>query len=87
MSITLQRERAERASAPPVRELADQAFSRAAGAIRIGNAIGAAFTNKRVLEPVEACIMLTTGVLLLALATLFALFPRRVRIERLNRDV
>ncbi len=32
MSITLQRERAERASAQPMRELADQAFSRAAGA-------------------------------------------------------
>jgi hypothetical protein len=32
MSITLQRERMERASAPPMRELADQAFSRAAGA-------------------------------------------------------
>jgi len=32
MSTTLQRERMERASAPPMRELADQAFSRAAGA-------------------------------------------------------
>jgi cardiolipin synthase len=48
----------------------------AAGAIRIGNAIGAAFTNRRVLEPVEARIMATTGALLLALAVLFALFPR-----------
>jgi cardiolipin synthase len=48
----------------------------AAGAIRIGNAIGAAFTNRRVLEPVEARIMITVGVLLLALATLFAFFPR-----------
>ncbi|HKP72686.1 MAG TPA: phospholipase D-like domain-containing protein [Pyrinomonadaceae bacterium] len=48
----------------------------AAGAIRIGNAVGAAFTNRRVLEPVEAHIMLTAGILLLALATLFAFFPR-----------
>ena len=48
----------------------------AAGAIRIGNAVGAAFTNRRVLEPVEARIMLTVGVLLLALAILFAFFPR-----------
>ena len=48
----------------------------AAGAIRLGNAIGAAFTNRRVLEPVEAHIMVTTGVLLLALAILFWFFPR-----------
>ena len=48
----------------------------AAGAIRIGNAIGAAFTNRRVLEPVEARIMVTAGALLLALAILFWFFPR-----------
>lgn len=48
----------------------------AAGALRIGNAIGAAFTNRRVLEPVEARLMLTTGALLLASAILFAFFPR-----------
>ena len=48
----------------------------AAGAIRIGNAVGAAFTNRRVLEPVESRIMLTVGSLLLALAILFAKFPR-----------
>lgn len=48
----------------------------AAGVIRIGNAVGAAFTNRRVLEPVEARMMVTTGALLLALAILFAFFPR-----------
>jgi cardiolipin synthase len=48
----------------------------AAGAIRIGNAVGAAFTNRRVLEPVEARIALTSGAALLFLAVLFALFPR-----------
>ena len=48
----------------------------AAGAIRLGNVIGAAFTNRRVLEPVEAHIMLTTGVLLLTLAVLFWFYPR-----------
>jgi cardiolipin synthase len=48
----------------------------AAGAIRLGNTIGAAFTDRRVLEPVEAHIMLTTGVLLLALAIAFWFFPR-----------
>ena len=48
----------------------------AAGAIRVGNTIGAAFTNHRVLEPVEASIMLTIGACLLALAIIFACFPR-----------
>lgn len=48
----------------------------AAGAARIGNAIGAAFTNRRVLEPVEARLMVTAGVLMLTLAILFAFFPR-----------
>ena len=48
----------------------------AAGAIRIGNAVGAAFTNRRVLEPVEARIMLSAGLLLLGLAVLVWFFPR-----------
>jgi Phosphatidylserine/phosphatidylglycerophosphate/cardiolipin synthases and related enzymes len=48
----------------------------AAGAIRIGNAVGAAFTNRRVLEPVEARIMLSAGLLLLGLAILIWFFPR-----------
>ena len=50
----------------------------AAGAIRLGHAVGAAFTNRRVLEPVEARIMFTFGGLLLALAVLFVFFPRRL---------
>ena len=48
----------------------------AAGAIRIGNAVGAAFTNRRVLEPVESHIMLAVGALLLTLAFLLGKFPR-----------
>jgi cardiolipin synthase len=48
----------------------------AAGAIRLGHAIGAVFTDRRVLEPVEARIALLSGALLLALAILFAAFPR-----------
>jgi cardiolipin synthase A/B len=48
----------------------------AAGAIRIGNAVGAAFTGRRVLESVEARLMTGAGVLLLVLAVLFAVFPR-----------
>jgi cardiolipin synthase len=48
----------------------------AAGAVRIGNAIGAVFTNRRSLGPIEARIALTTGVLLCALSIVFALFPQ-----------
>ena len=48
----------------------------AAGAIRIGNAVGAAFTNRRVLQPLEARIIAAAGMLLLALAALFVFFPR-----------
>jgi len=47
----------------------------AAGAIRISNAVGAAFTGRRVLEPVEARLMMSVGALLLVLAALFARFP------------
>jgi cardiolipin synthase len=47
----------------------------AAGAIRIGNAVGAAFTNRRVLEPVEARLMFLAGLLLLGLAALVWFFP------------
>jgi cardiolipin synthase len=48
----------------------------AAGALRISHAVGAAFTNRRVLEPVEARLMLTTGIVLFVLAVLFTAFPR-----------
>lgn len=47
----------------------------AAGAIRIGNAVGAAFTNRRVLEPVEARLMFLMGLLLLGLAAIAWFFP------------
>jgi cardiolipin synthase len=48
----------------------------AAGAMRLGNALGAAVTNRRVLEPVEARLLTSAGLALLALALLFAAFPR-----------
>jgi cardiolipin synthase len=50
----------------------------AAGAVRIANVVGAAFTNRRVIEPVEARITVTAGALLLSLGVLFAAFPRIV---------
>lgn len=46
-----------------------------AGALRIGNAVGAAFTDRRVLEPVEARLMMVAGALLLTAAVVTALFP------------
>ncbi len=48
----------------------------AAGALRIGNAVGAAFTNRRLLEPVESRILLTSGALLAGISVLFGFFPR-----------
>jgi cardiolipin synthase len=48
----------------------------AAGAIRIGNAVGAAFTNRRVLEPIEARLMFLVGLLLFGLSVIAWFFPR-----------
>jgi len=47
-----------------------------AGAMRIGSAVSAAVTNRRVLEPIEGSIALSAGAALLLLAVLAALFPR-----------
>jgi len=47
----------------------------AAGALRVRNAIGAAFTDRRVLDPIEARLTMIAGVLLCGLAILFAVFP------------
>jgi len=49
-----------------------------AGAVRIGNVLGAALTNRRVLQPLEAKFAVLAGVSLLALAALWAFFPRSV---------
>jgi cardiolipin synthase len=42
----------------------------------ISNAVGAAFTSRRLLQPVEARLMMSAGAPLLVLAALFAKFPR-----------
>jgi cardiolipin synthase len=47
-----------------------------AGAVRIGNAVTAAITNRRLLEPVEAHIALIAGGLLLVVGALAIVFPR-----------
>jgi cardiolipin synthase len=49
-----------------------------AGAMRIGSALSAAVTNRRVLEPVEAYIALAAGASLAALGVLAFFFPRAV---------
>ena len=50
------------------------------GAIRIGNAVGAAITNRRVLGPAEIRITLIGGIILLVLAILSILVPRSVTV-------
>lgn len=46
------------------------------GAIRIGNTVAAAMTNRRVLEPIESHIALASGAVLVILCALAILFPR-----------
>jgi cardiolipin synthase len=48
----------------------------AAGAVRIGRAVGAAFTDRRVLGHVEARLMTLAGLSLCALALTVTIFPR-----------
>lgn len=47
----------------------------AAGALRVGSAVGAAVTNRRAFEPVETRILASFGGLLLGLTVLFKFFP------------
>lgn len=50
----------------------------AAGAVGIGSTVGAVITNRRTLAPVEGRPTLVAGAVSLALAVLFAWFPRAV---------
>lgn len=52
----------------------------AAGAVRLGNAVGAAISDRRILSPAEARIMFSAGVLLLAFAAVAVLWPRWISI-------
>jgi cardiolipin synthase A/B len=47
-----------------------------AGALRISNAVGAVFTNHRVLQPVEARLIAVSGLLLLGIGAFLYFFPR-----------
>jgi cardiolipin synthase A/B len=48
----------------------------AVGALRVANAVGAAVTNHRVMDRVEARLLLTSGLALIALAVVATLWPR-----------
>jgi cardiolipin synthase len=61
----------------PVRGSASRA---AASALRIGNTVGAALTNRRVLGVSEAGIAAKFGLLLTVLAVLAVVFPRLVAV-------
>jgi len=50
----------------------------AAGAVRVGNTVAAAITNKRVLEPVEANIAVIAGCVVVGLVIVTFAFPRGV---------
>jgi cardiolipin synthase A/B len=50
----------------------------AAGAVRVGNTVAAAVTNRRVLESVEANIALIAGAILAAIAALAFKYPRGI---------
>lgn len=60
------------------RQAGSAAGRAAAGALRIGNVLSAAVGSRRILGPIEARIMTWSGLLLLALAGMFAVFPKVV---------
>jgi cardiolipin synthase len=78
--VVLEARRKIRTSQPPSkpspRDRKGSAGRAAAGAVRIGNVLGAALTNRRVIEPIETRLLVWTGLILLALAVLFVVFPR-----------
>jgi cardiolipin synthase len=68
---------AEQTGNGPLQKTASGSAGRAAaGVLRIGNAVGAAITNHRVLGPAEARIMFSVSWLLLLLAVVAILWPR-----------
>ena len=79
--IVLVRRRARRAAAGTRatggyrRALSGSAGRAAAGALSVGAAVGAALTNRRVLEPAEANLLMTTALVLLAVAVVAIVWP------------
>ena len=66
----------DRPRALPFSRRSGSARRAAVGALRLGNTLGAALTNRRVLGPIEARLATISGVFLFVLAALFAFFPR-----------
>src|SRR5688572_362914 len=64
----------------PATRASGSAGRAAAGAIRLGNTVGAAIANRRTLGPAEASIMQVTASLLIGLALVAFLWPRVVAI-------
>jgi cardiolipin synthase len=64
------------ATTRPTHDPKGSASRAAAGAVRIGNVLGAALTNRRVIDPIETRLVVCTGLGLLVLAVLFVAFPR-----------
>src|SRR5262249_28592464 len=60
------------------RRMRGSAGRAAAGALRVGNTVGAAISERRTLEGGERRMVLLGGLALLALGILWALFPRVV---------
>jgi cardiolipin synthase len=60
---------------PLTKRGAGSASRAAVGVVRIGKAVGAGVMNRRVLDPVEARLMVVAGLLLLTFAVLVALLP------------
>src|SRR5262249_10863979 len=69
------RGRARRPPSPKLGSMQGSAGRAAAGALRIGRTVGAAFTNRRALGPAEARVMGTTGLALLVTALVAAFWP------------
>jgi cardiolipin synthase len=81
--ITRQRVRAigpKRGRRRLLKRSAGSAGRAVAGALRLGNTVGAAITNRRALGPAEAGIMLRVSLLLAGLAVVSVLWPRVVTV-------
>jgi cardiolipin synthase len=72
--------RAPSGNRPLVRRGTGSASRAAAGALRLGNTVGAALTNRRILGPAESGVMLKAGVLLMVLGVLGVMWPEVVAI-------
>jgi cardiolipin synthase len=62
------------------RLVAGSSSGMAAGAIRAGRAVSAAFTNRRLLGPAESRVMFSAALLLLAVSVVAVLWPRVVTV-------